>query len=137
MGRAKSNTKRRPKGKRGWRKIEVSSKLKPKIPLSIEEEKTRISKLRDSQLYYQDIKPRIRKRRTKKQLKASAKRKLLHRGFTINSTNANNILNEQIKSYNKKQRLFTWKQSQNPSIHSNSPQKQTTTLKFKNKTKKK
>merc|ERR1712154_508894 len=132
MGRAKSNTKRRPKGKRGWRKIDANSLLNPKQEISLEEEQSRIEKLRDSQLWKEDVKPRKIK-------KLKAKRKLLSRGFEINSTDSNNKLNQQITAYNKQQRLSSFKDSQKPlknkqyNINGKQPKK-TAIIKFPNKT---
>merc|ERR1712228_423567 len=137
MGRAKSNTKRRPKGKRGWRKIETDAFLKPQQTVSLQEEKIRIEKLKNSQLWKEDLSPqRRRKKLTRSQKKLRAKRKLLARGFEISSIESNNKLNANIASYKKQKRLSAFKWSTSKKSKPAPPPK-SATIKFSNKTSKK
>eukprot|EP01084_Bolivina_argentea_P287067 492528_1 len=142
MGRAKSNTKRRPKGKRGWRKIDANAFINPPQETSLEEEQDKITQLRDSQLWSQDVTPRKIKKLTKAQKKLKAKRKLLSRGFAINSIDANQKLNQQIVSYQRNKRLSSFKERQHCKKYNQNhtipkQPKQTAILTFKNKTTKK
>eukprot|EP00484_Ammonia_sp_Unknown_P011587 CAMPEP_0197054794 /NCGR_PEP_ID=MMETSP1384-20130603/50091_1 /TAXON_ID=29189 /ORGANISM="Ammonia sp." /LENGTH=78 /DNA_ID=CAMNT_0042488105 /DNA_START=24 /DNA_END=257 /DNA_ORIENTATION=+ len=77
MGRARSNLKRRPFGKRGWRKIDVAEYINPTIPFSTETEKQRLEQAQDSELWRQDTTPRKHRVPTKAQKKRAAKRKLI------------------------------------------------------------
>ena len=136
MGRAKSNTKRRPKGKRGWRKIETDAFLKPPQFVSVKEERIRIEKLKNSQLWKQDLSPQRRtKKLSKAQKKLKAKRKLLSRGCVISSIESNNKMNSSIAAYKKQRRLSTFKWTQ--SNQSTPAPPKSATIKFSNKTKKK
>ena len=139
MGRAKSNTKRRPKGKRGWRKIDANAFIDPPQKFSLEEQKSRIAKLKNSQLWSQDVKPRKIKKLTKAQKKLKAKRKLKARGYDIDSVETNNKWRKKVSKCNRRQRLLSFKETQkllqNPSHHTQP--KKTAIIKFKNKNKKK
>ena len=133
MGRARSNLKRRPKGKRGWRKIDIDSYIKSSDDISTEDHQKIIESSKDSQLWSQDITPRIKKKLTKKQKKEKARKKLLSAGFSIDSIKENNNLNKQIKQYKDKQRLLKFKNKDKD--YSNSLPKSTQIIKFKNKNK--
>ena len=133
MGRAKSNTKRRPKGKRGWRKIDADAFINPTEELSLEEQKARIEQLRNSQLWSEDVRPRKKKKLTKAQKKAKAKKKLKKQGFEIESIKSTEKWAKKVAKNKRKQRLFTWKESQkvanNPSYKPKV--KDTFTIKYK------
>mmetsp|Transcript_47751 Transcript_47751/g.79217 ORF Transcript_47751/g.79217 Transcript_47751/m.79217 type:complete len:464 (+) Transcript_47751:29-1420(+) len=79
MGKA---SKRR---RRNWRKIDADALVTPSEPFSVEDEKARLERLRDSQLWSQDSAPRKKRQMTKAARKMKAKKKLLRRGFSIKS----------------------------------------------------
>ena len=87
MGRAKSNTKRRPKGKRGWRKIEI-----PELDNTNKNNKNKNNSMKkqfnfdaktanDKDLFFFDNKPKQRKI---KNIKQSSKDSLINLGIQFN-----------------------------------------------------